>query len=150
MKRERQDRGRAGFTLIEIMVVVIILGVIAATIIPRFVGMTHEAKVTRAQVDLSTLASALERFYLNLDRYPTTEEGLQILVVPPAEGAKDWKGPYIAELRRDPWGSAYGYRSPGIQGNRPYDLWSRGSDRADGGQAETADISNWEEPAEKK
>ena len=132
-----------GFTLIEIMVVVIILGILAATIIPQFVGTTQEAKVNTAKLDIKTLEGALERFYLNMDRYPTTEEGMKVLITAPSEGARSWRGPYIKEMRPDPWHYAYMYRSPGTHGTRTYDIWSRGADGADGGEGINADLGNW-------
>lgn len=132
-----------GFTLIEIMVVVIILGILAATIIPQFVGTTQEAKVNAAKFDIQTLEGALERFYAHMDRYPTTEEGMKVLVTAPAEGARSWRGPYIKEMRPDPWHNAYMYRSPGTHGTRTYDIWSRGADGADGGEGINADLGNW-------
>ena len=136
----------AGFTLIEVMVVVIILGILAATIIPQFVRTTYDAKVAKAKADITTLDSALERFFLNMDSYPRSEEGLPVLVTPPADGTKNWRGPYIKELRPDPWGNAYAYRSPGLHGAKTYDLWSRGADGSDGGEDLNADITNWESP----
>ena len=134
-----------GFTLIEIMVVVIILGILAATIIPQFARTTQDAKVSRARADIATLESALERYYLGMNGYPATEEGLKALAEPPADEAraKDWRGPYIKELRPDPWGNPYSYRSPGIHGQKTFDLWSRGADGADGGEGDQADIGNW-------
>ena len=134
-----------GFTLIEVMVVVIILGILAATIIPQFAGTTHDAKVSKARADIATLESSVERFFLHMDRYPTNEEGLSVLVHAPAEGAKNWKGPYIKELRPDPWGNPYVYRSPGLHGARTYDLWSRGADGNDGGEDNGKDVTNWED-----
>jgi general secretion pathway protein G len=137
-------RGRsAGFTLLEIMVVVIILGVLAATIIPQFVGATDDAKVSAAQAHVSELESALERVNLNLDRYPTTDEGLKLLVAPPTTDAAKWRGPYVKQVRNDPWGEPYQYRCPGIHHPHSFDLWSRGADRADGGEGKNADLGNW-------
>jgi general secretion pathway protein G len=143
--RQRR-RSRGAFTLVEIMVVVIILAILAATIIPQFSGTTEEAKVSAAKHDIATLENCLERFFLNLGRYPTSEEGLRVLVTPPADGEKKWRGPYIKELRPDPWGHAYAYRSPGTHGvAKTYDLWSRGADGADGGEGVNSDITNWTE-----
>ena len=139
------SRSMDGFTLIEVMVVVIILGILAATIIPQFAGTTHDAKVSKARADIATLESSVERFFLHMDRYPTNEEGLSVLVHQPVEGAKSWKGPYIKELRPDPWGNPYVYRSPGLHGARTYDLWSRGADGNDGGEDNGKDVTNWEE-----
>ena len=135
---------RSGFTLIEIMVVVIILGVLAATIIPKFMGTTHEAKVSAAKAHVAELESALERLYVHMDRYPTTDEGLKILVEAPAGDDKKWRGPYVKQLRNDPWGNPYQYRAPGVHHTTSFDLWSRGADNADGGEGNGADIGNWE------
>ncbi len=135
----------AGFTLIEIMVVVIILGILAATIIPQFVGTTQEAKVNAAQVDIRTLKVALERFFMHMDRYPSNEEGLKVLVSPPLEGTKSWRGPYIEKLSQDPWHNPYVYRTPGQHGSKAYDLWSRGADGAEGGEGINADVTSWGE-----
>jgi general secretion pathway protein G len=132
------------FTLIEIMVVVVILGVLAATIIPQFITTTHDAKVGAAKAHVAELESALERFYVHMDRYPTTEEGLKMLVEAPTGSDKKWRGPYIKQLRNDPWGNPYQYRSPGLRHSSSFDLWSRGADGADGGEGQGADIGNWE------
>lgn len=138
------SRSRA-FTLIEIMVVVIIIGILAAAIVPQFVGTTHDAKVSACKAQIEVLKGALERFNLHMDRYPTTEEGLQVLVDPPAgDDAKKWHGPYIDKLRADPWGTPYQYLFPGVQHTVSYDLWSRAADKADGGEGQGADIGNWQ------
>lgn len=143
--RTTRDRrpGPPGFTLIEIMVVVVILGVLAATIIPQFVGTTHDAKVGAAKAHIAELESALERFSIHLDRYPTTEEGLKVLVDAPANDERKWRGPYVKLVRPDPWGNPYQYRLPGIHNPANFDLWSRGADGADGGEEKGADIGNW-------
>ena len=132
-----------GFTLIEIMVVVIILGILAATIIPQFMSTTYDAKVSTAKATVAELESALERFYVHMDRHPTMEEGLNILVTAPSGDDKKWRGPYIKQLRADPWGNPYQYRYPGTHHPSSFDLWSRGGDGADGGEGEGADIGNW-------
>jgi general secretion pathway protein G len=143
MKTKLNQSQQRGFTLIELLVVVIILGVLAATIIPQFIGTTQEAKVSAAKANISQLETAIERFNIHLDRYPTTEEGLKALVDPPNADDKKWKGPYINVLRNDPWGNPFQYRSPGTHGKARYDIWSRGADNADGGENEAADIGNW-------
>src|ERR1039457_3996609 len=100
----------AAFTLIEIMVVVIILGILAATIIPQFMGTTQDAKISASKAQVAELESAVERFYVHMDRYPTPDEGLKVLVDPPAnDDNKKWRGPYIKQLRTDPWGNPYQY-----------------------------------------
>ena len=143
MKKHFSQRRSAGFTLIEIMVVVVIIGVLAATIIPQFIGTTHDAKVSAAKGHVAELESALERFNIHMDRYPTTEEGLKALVEAPSAEDKKWRGPYIKLLRPDPWGNQYQYRNPGIHHPTSFDVWSRGADGADGGEGEGADIGNW-------
>ena len=137
-----QNRRRA-FTLIEIMVVVVILGILAATIIPQFIGTTHDARVSAAKATIAELESALERFYIHMDRHPSTEEGLKVLVDPPTGEDKKWRGPYIKMLRPDPWGNPYQYRNPGVHHPTSFDIWSRGADGADGGEGDRADIGNW-------
>jgi len=139
----QQKRSR-GFTLIEIMVVVVILGILAATIIPQFIGTTFDAKVGASKAHVAELESAIERFYVHMDRYPTTEEGLKVLTDPPTgDDAKKWRGPYIKQLRNDPWGNEYQYHFPGTHHPTSFDLWSRGADGADGGEGEGSDIGNW-------
>jgi len=143
MKRRSLQKRSAGFTLLEIMVVVIIIGVLAATIIPQFMGTTHDAKVSAAKADVSQLENALERFNLHMDRYPTVDEGLKVLVEAPAGEDKKWRGPYIKMLRPDPWGNPYQYRAPGMHHPSTFDVWSRGADGQDGGEGPNADICNW-------
>lgn len=136
-------RRQAGFTLIEIMVVVVILGILAVTIVPQFVGTTHDAKVSAARSHLAELESAIERFSIHMDRYPTNDEGLGALVVAPTGAAERWRGPYIRQLRPDPWGNPYQYRQPGVRHRSSFDLWSFGADGAEGGEGRGADIGNW-------
>ncbi len=132
-----------GFTIIEIMVVVVIIGILAAAIIPQFMGTTHDAKVSTSKANLAELEAALERFNIHMDRHPTTEEGLKVLTEAPAGEEGKWRGPYIKLLRPDPWGNPFQYRIPGTHRTSGFDLWSRGSDGADGGQGEAVDIGNW-------
>ena len=144
MERERAGRTQRerGFTLIEIMVVVIVLAIMASLIVPQFVGTTLEAKVSKARSDIKTLETNLERMYLHLDAYPTTEQGLQALVTAPAGIEDRWKGPYVKVLEDDPWGHPYQYRSPGENG-RTFDIWSQGADGQAGGEGPNADIISW-------
>jgi len=145
MKLTKTNRtNEHGLTLIEIMVVVIILGVLAATIIPQFRGTTSEAKVSTAKSNIAELESAIERFYIHLDRYPTTEEGMGALTEAPEGADQNWRGPYVKKLRTDPWGNDFQYRAPATEGNGGFDLWSFGSDGAEGGEKDAADIGNWE------
>ena len=134
----------AAFTLVEIMVVVIIIGILAATIIPQFIGTTQDAKISAAKSQVSELESAVERFYVQMDRYPTAEEGLKALVEAPAGDEQKWRGPYIKTLRNDPWGNPYQYAAPGTHNPNSYDIWSRGADGKDGGEGPNADIGNWQ------
>jgi general secretion pathway protein G len=149
MKRRFIQERRSAFTLIEIMVVVVILGILAATIIPQFMGTTYDARVSTAKSNIAELESAVERFYLNMDRRPTTEEGLKVLTEAPSGEEQKWRGPYISLLRPDPWGHPYQYRYPGVKRTGSFDIWSRGSDGADGGEGEAVDIGNWLETVSK-
>lgn len=136
---KHSPRSRA-FTLIEIMVVVIVIGILAAIIIPQFMGTTDDAKISAAKATVTELDSAVERFYVQMDRYPTTEEGLNVLVNPPTtDDAKSWRGPYIKELHNDPWGNPYQYACPGTHHASSYDIWSRGKSGVDGQD----NIGNW-------
>ena len=133
-----------GFTLIEIMVVVAVIGILAATIIPMFMTTKYDARVSAAKGHIAELESALERFNVHMDRYPSSDEGLKVLLEPPSTEDKKWRGPYIKQLRPDPWGNPYQYRYPGLHHTSGFDLWSRGADSADGGEGEAADIGNWQ------
>lgn len=131
---------KRGFTLIELMVVILILGILAALILPKVVGRQGEAKVGAAKHDLSMLSSAIDLFRNDCDRYPTTEEGLNALQVAPND-ATGWKGPYLKKgIPNDPWGTPYQYEYPGTNGRESYTLMSYGSDRAPGGEGDAADI----------
>lgn len=125
------------------MVVVVILGILAVTIIPQFMTTTQDAKVSAAKSHIAELESALERFKIHMDRYPTVEEGLKALVESPSGDDKSWRGPYITQLRDDPWHQPYQYLQPGAHHPTRFDLWSRGADKADGGEGDAADIGNW-------
>lgn len=144
MKTQSNRNRSRGFTLIEIMVVVIVIGILAATIIPQFMGTTHDAKVSTAKAQVAEIESALERFYVHMDRYPTSEEGLKVLVDPPTSDATKWRGPYVKQLRADPWNNVYQYRFPGTHHPTSFDIWSRGADGADGGEGQGADLGNWQ------
>lgn len=143
MKIHLQKKTSDAFTLIEIMVVVVILGILAATIIPQFMGTTQDAKISAAKSQIAELESALERFYVHMDRYPTAEEGLKVLVDAPAGADQKWRGPYVKQLRNDPWGNPFQYVLPGTHNPSSFDIWSRGSDGADGGEGDAADLGNW-------
>jgi len=144
MKIQPSHKKNRGFTLVEIMVVVVIIGIIAASIIPSIMGTPGEAKISTAKADVAAIDSAVERFYIHMDRYPTTEEGLKVLVDPPTgDDAKQWRGPYVKQLRNDPWGNPYQYTCPGTHHPTSFDIWSRGKDGVDGGEGDNADIGNW-------
>lgn len=137
---------KRGFTLLELLVVLIILGLLAALVGPRLVGRVGKAKVEIAKSQIALLESALDQYRLDMGRYPTTEEGLKALVEPPTdeEGQAKWQGPYLKKRKvpKDPWGRPYHYRCPGEHGD--YDLWTYGADGQPGGQGENADITNWD------
>jgi len=135
-----------GFTLIEIMVVVVILGVLAAIIVPRFLGRPDEAKVTKAKVDIKSLEESLGLFKLDNGFYPSTEQGLKALVVKPEIGRIPQRYPdggYLKKVPNDPWGTPYMYVSPGVH-SRDFDLISYGADGQPGGENFDADIKSWE------
>ena len=133
-----------GFTLIEIMVVVIIIGLLAAVIVPQVVSKVDEAKVSKAKSDIQALEAALTMFRLDNSRYPSTDQGLQALVVQPTDPAiRHWRpGGYIPRLSKDPWGNDYQYTSPGTH-VKDFDLYSMGADGQPGGEWLDADIGNW-------
>lgn len=135
----------AGFTLIEILVVVVILSVLAAIIIPNFAGRPDEARVAKAKSDIASFRSTLATFQLDLGRYPTEDEGLAVLREPPAtDDASKWKGPYITKsIPKDPWGEPYIYYSPAPNGIDGFGIESYGADRQPGGEGVNADINSW-------
>jgi general secretion pathway protein G len=144
-QRLKQRRRQRGFTLVEIMVVVVIIGILGALVVPKLLGRTGESRVTAARVDIATMMSALKLYKLDNQRYPTTEQGLQSLVQKPTGGpaANGWKeGGYIERLPKDPWGNAYQYLSPGLHGE--VDIFSLGADGQPGGSGEDADVGSWE------
>src|SRR6185369_5295262 len=142
MKTYLNKKTAGAFTIIEIMVVVIIIGILAVTIIPQFMNTTKDAKVSAAKSQIAELESAIERFYIHMDRYPTPDEGLKVLVDAPAGADQKWRGPYIKQLRNDPWSNPYQYSFPGTHHATSFDIWSRGEDGADGGEGAAADIGN--------
>jgi len=134
-----------GFTLIEIMVVVVIMGILAALVVPKLMGRTDDARIMAARSDISTLMQSLKLYRLDNQRYPTTEQGLQALVSKPTSGpaANGWKqGGYIDKLPKDPWGNPYQYLSPGLRGE--IDVFSFGADGQPGGTGNDADIGSWD------
>ena len=143
--RTRPNWVQRGFTLIEIMVVVVIMGILAALVVPKLMGRTDDARIVAARQDIATVMQALKLYRLDNQRYPTTEQGLQALMTKPGAGpASDgWKaGGYIDKLPKDPWGNPYQYLSPGIKGE--VDVFSYGADGQPGGAGNDADIGSWE------
>ena len=133
----------AGFTLIEIMVVVVILGILAAVIVPRLTSKPDEARAVKAQADIRQLESALEMYKLDNFYYPSTQQGLEALVTKPSGDPqpKNWRAGYITRLPKDPWGNPYQYLQPGNKGN--FDVFSMGADGKPGGEGADADVGNW-------
>jgi general secretion pathway protein G len=138
-------RLQRGFTLIEIMVVVVIIGILGALVVPKLMGKPGEARITAARADISSLMSALKIYKLDNLRYPTTDQGLKSLIEKPTSGpaASSWKtGGYVDKLPKDPWGNQYQYISPGVKGE--IDVFSYGADGQPGGTGDDADIGSWD------
>ncbi|HEY7530761.1 MAG TPA: type II secretion system major pseudopilin GspG [Gemmatimonadota bacterium] len=139
--------GAAGFTLIEIMVVVIIIGLLAVLVAPRVIGRLSTAKDKAARAQIELFGTALDSYRLDNGVYPTTQQGLEALWSRPttAPAPRNWTGPYLRKrVPPDPWGNAYVYRSPGEANPDSYDLVSLGRDGAPGGEGEDADLRSWE------
>jgi general secretion pathway protein G len=135
------DHAKAGFTLVEMLVVLVIIGLIMGLVGPRVLNYLSDAKTKTAKLQIESFASALDLFYLDAGRYPSTTEGLTALVKKPS-GIDVWNGPYLkgANVPEDPWGHPYAYRAPGQKGS-PYDIVSKGADGRDGGTDSAADVS---------
>ena len=148
MRKRHVYRGRqGGFTLIEIMVVVVILGILAALVVPNIMSRPDQAKVTVAQADVKAIASALEMYRLDNGFYPSNEQGLEALVREPTgtPEPRNWNPDgYLKKIPQDPWGNPYQYENPGQHNTNNYDLFSLGSDGRIGGEGTAADIGNWE------
>jgi general secretion pathway protein G len=134
---------QSAFTLIEILVVVAILGILAAIVVPRIMDRPDEAKRVAAKADVGAIVQTLKLYRLDNGFYPSTDQGLQALVQRPTSNPQppNWK-PYLDRLPRDPWGSDYQYLNPGVRGE--IDVFSLGADRARGGEGSGADIGNWD------
>ena len=132
-----------GFTLIEIMAVIVILGVLAALVVPRIIGTPDQAKAVAAKQDVAAVMQALKLYRLDNSRYPTTEQGLQALVTRPTDGpaVPNWKA-YLDKPPKDPWGKPYQYLNPGVRGE--IDVFSYGADGQSGGTGVDADIGSWD------
>ncbi|HET9643383.1 MAG TPA: type II secretion system major pseudopilin GspG [Burkholderiaceae bacterium] len=142
MRRRTSPRHR-GFTLIELMVVVVIIGVLAALIVPNVLERADDARVTAARTDVNNLMQALKLYKLDNQRYPTSEQGLEALVRKPSSGPTppNWK-PYLDKLPNDPWGRPYQYVNPGVKGE--IDVFSFGADGQPGGEGKNGDIGSWQ------
>ena len=141
----RQRSGCAGFTLLEVMIVVVILAILAALVVPKIISRPDEARVVAAKHDIAGLMQALKLYRLDNKRYPTTEQGLQALMVRPTTSPvpSNWKADgYIERLSKDPWGNPYQYLNPGRHGE--IDVYSLGADGAPGGEGIDADLGSWD------
>ena len=137
----RSRRGQRGFTLIEIMVVVIILGILAAIVAPNVIGRVGDAQITAAKSDIRGIENALKLYRLDNFNYPSSEQGLQALITRPADpNIRNWKQ-YLERLPQDPWGNPYLYLNPGNNGE--IDIYTLGRDGRPGGEGEDSDIGNW-------
>lgn len=139
----RRLRSETGFTLIEIMVVLVIMGVMAALIVPSLLDRADDARVTAARTDVNNLMQALKLYKLDNQRFPTAEQGLDSLVRKPgaAPAPPNWK-PYLDKLPADPWGHPYQYLNPGVKGE--IDVFSLGADGQPGGEGKNADVGSWQ------
>lgn len=137
---KRNARQKRGFTLVELLLVLVILATLAAIVIPKFAGRSEQAKVTAAKTQISTLGTALDAFEVDMGYYPSSSDGLQVLQVQP-KNPKNWRGPYLKQaVPNDPWGNAYVYDYPGKHNAGSYDLMSAGPDGRTGSDD---DINNW-------
>lgn len=142
-RRRLTTHASRGFTLIELMVVLVIIGVLASLVVPSVLDRVDEAKVTAARTDVNSLMEAMKRYRLDNQRYPTSEQGLQALVAKPTTGPipPNWK-PTLDKLPNDPWGRPYQFANPGVKG--PIDVFSYGADGQAGGEGKDEDIGSWQ------
>lgn len=154
MKKSRKDtdnrvilKNQGGFTLIELMVVIVILGILAGMIVPRIMDRPEEARRTKAEIDIGAISQALKMYKVDNGNYPSMDQGLRALIELPQTGqlAKNWKGPYLdkGSVPKDPWENEYIYINPGMHGS-DFDLMSYGADGELGGEDTNADINSWE------
>jgi general secretion pathway protein G len=144
--KPNQPKAARGFTLIEMMVVVVIIGILAALVVPKLLGRADDARITAAKSDIASIMQGLKLYKLDNQRYPTTEQGLQALITKPATGANGWKsGGYLDKVPKDPWGNPYLYLSPGVHGE--IDVFTYGPDGQPGagnsGSGGDATIGSW-------
>lgn len=139
--RNTTFRSAAGFTLIEVLVVVVILGILAAIIVPNIMSKPGEARIAKAKTDIRTIEQALNMYKLDNGSYPTTDQGLQALIKKPSGATNYRQGGYLPRLPKDPWGRPYHYLDPGVHG--AIDIYTLGRDGQQGGTGEDADIGNW-------
>lgn len=138
----RRIRNQSGFTLMELLLVLVIIGLLAALVGPTLYQRIKPAKESAARAQIENFATALDSFYIDVGRYPNSQEGLKALRTKP-EGIDKWNGPYLKkEIPNDPWGNMYVYRTPGRNGG--YEIVSYGADGREGGEGENADINSWE------
>ena len=143
MKNKRQFRG---FTLIEVMVVLVILGILATLVVPRIMSRPDVARIIAAKQDINSIGQALKLYRLDNQNYPTTDQGLQALVTKPTAppAPANWKtGGYLDRLPKDPWGNEYKYLSPGVKNTNDVDVFSLGADGAPGGEGNDTDVGSW-------
>jgi general secretion pathway protein G len=143
MSKLMKQSSHKGFTLIELLLVLVILAVLAAIVLPKLVGRTEESKIKAAKAGVSNISTALHTFEVDNGHFPTTDEGLQVLITRPGNATADWHGPYLDRVPMDPWDHAYVYRRPGSHNTDPtggFDLFSMGPDGQEGGND---DIGNW-------
>ena len=140
-------RNEQGYTLLEILIVLIIIGVLVATVGPELFNRVSQAEQIAAENQIAVFKVALDNYRLDNGQYPTTQQGLKALIEDPSAppAAKNWSGPYLEKkgLPLDPWGYEYHYQCPGKNNTHKYDLWSYGADNREGGTGEKADVTNW-------
>ena len=146
MKTHRKPSfiNQRGFTLIEIMVVVIIISILTAVVAPNLFPQVYKAQKIKAETDIKSISGQLSLYKLDNYKFPSSGEGLKSLVND--NGKKTWNGPYMDSLPKDPWDNEYQYQYPGTKNPRGFDLWSLGADGAPGGEGEDRDLGNWQEP----
>jgi general secretion pathway protein G len=140
-KQNSLRKKQQGFTLLEIMVVVVIIGILLAVVAPNIMDKPEQARMTKAQFDIRALESALDSYRLDMGTYPSTDGGLEALTSKPSNAPRWKEGGYIKSLPKDPWGNAYQYLNPGVHGS--VDIFSLGADGQQGGDGSNSDIGNW-------